>query len=200
VNALDIIRSEHRSLSAVLHTLQVLARSARERRVAPDFALLRLIVDYLDSFHQRFHHPKEVGHLFKALRGRTGEAQGTLARLEREHAESDARLAVLRGAIDAAQSGACGLDELASVVEAYADFQWRHMRTEEDLIMPLAERELSSEDWQRIDTAFADDDDPDFGTARREEYRRLLASIAEHAPPPLLGSGGAGPYWQKPGR
>jgi hemerythrin-like domain-containing protein len=77
------------------------------------------------------------------------------------------------------------------VVEEYADFQWRHMRTEEDLIMPLAERELSGEDWQRIDAAFADDDDPVFGTARSEEYRRLHATIAEHAPP--LGSGGANP-------
>jgi hemerythrin-like domain-containing protein len=192
VKALDIIRSEHRSLSAVLHTLQVLARAARERRLAPDFALMRLIVDYLESFHQRFHHPKEAEHLFKALRGRAGEAHGTLAKLEREHAQSDERLAVLRGAIDAAQSGAGGLDELASVVEAYADFHWRHMRTEEDLIMPLAERELSGEDWQRIDAALADNDNPVFGAARREEYRRLLAAIAEHAPPPL-GSGGAGP-------
>jgi branched-chain amino acid transport system ATP-binding protein len=48
------------------------------------------------------------------------------------------------------------------------------------------------QDWQRIDAAFAGNDDPMFGKARREEYRQLLAAIAELAPPPL-GTGGAEP-------
>jgi branched-chain amino acid transport system ATP-binding protein len=51
---------------------------------------------------------------------------------------------------------------------------------------------LTEEDWSGIDAAFADNDDPVFGRARREEYRRLLAAIAEHAPAPLgAGSKGA---------
>ena len=176
----------------MLHTLQALARAAREHRLAPDYTLLRLIVEYLESFHQRFHHPKEDEYLFKALRARTNEARETLDALEREHAEGDARLAALRLAIDAAPAGAGGIDALAAAVEAYSDFHWRHMRIEEDLIMPLAERELKREDWQSIDAAFADNDDPVFGKARREEYQGLLAAIAQHAPPPL-GSGGPGP-------
>ena len=189
MKALGIIRTEHRSLAAVLYTLQALARGAREGRLAADYALLRQIVDYLESFHQRFHHPKEDGHLFKALRARTREARGALAELEREHSKGDAQLADLREAIDRAQSGAGGVQELAAEVERYADFHWRHMRTEEDVIMPLAERVLTEEDWNGIDAAFADNDDPVFVRARREEYRRLLAAIAEHAPPPL-GAGG----------
>jgi hemerythrin-like domain-containing protein len=185
VKTLDIIRSEHRSLAAVLHTLQALVRGAREGRLAPDYALLRLIVDYLDSFHRRYHHPKEDEYLFKALRARTDKATETLTGLERDHAEGDARLAGLREAINGTQSGALGVEELAAQVEHYADFHWRHMRTEEDVVMPLAERALQEEDWHRIDDALADNDDPLFGKARREEYRRLLALIAEHAPPPL---------------
>ena len=51
--------------------------------------------------------------------------------------------------------------------------------------MPLAERALRKEDCSGIDAAFADNDDPLFGSARREEYRRLLAAIAEHAPAPF---------------
>ncbi len=189
MNALDVIRSEHRSLAAVLHTLQALTRGAREGRLAPDHALMRLIVDYLESFHQRFHHPKEDDHLFRTLRARTSDAHDTLAELERDHAQGDARLARLRDAIDRAQSGAGTVSELAVQVELYADFHWRHMRAEEDVVMPLAARVLTQDDWLRIDAAFADNDDPLFGKARRDEYRRLLALIAEHAPPPL-GSGG----------
>jgi len=191
VKSIDIIRSEHRSLAAVLHTLQALARGAREGRLTLDFGLLRMIVDYLESFHQRYHHPKEDQHLFKALRARTELARDTLAALEHEHAEGDARLAGLREAINRAQSGALGVEAMAAEVERYGDFHWRHMSTEEDVILPLAERTLTEGDWARIDAAFGDNDDPVFGTARREEYRRLLAAIAEHAPPPL-GAGGAG--------
>jgi len=62
----------------------------------------------------------------------------------------------------------------------------RHERLAEGgVIMPLAARVLTKEDWGRIDAAFADNDDPLFGKARREEYRRLLALLAEHPPPPL---------------
>lgn len=190
MKALDVIRSEHRSLAAVLHTLQGLARGARDGRLTLDFALLRLIVDYLESFHQRYHHPKEDQYLFKALRARTDQAHDTLAELEREHAEGDGRLTGLREAINGAQSSALAVGALAAEIERYADFHWRHMSTEEELVMPLAERVLTATDWHRIDAAFADNDDPAFGAARREEYRRLLAAIAEHVPPPL-GAGDA---------
>ena len=185
MKALGIIRAEHRSLAAVLYTLQAQMRGACEGRFAPDYPLAREIVDYLEAFHQRFHHPKEDDHLFKALRERSRDADAELARLESDHAEGDARLAALHKAIDLAQSGASSVRELAAEVERYADFHWSHMRAEEDVIMPLAERTLSDEDWRRIDAAFADNDDPLFGKARREEYRRLLAAIAEHAPAPF---------------
>jgi len=185
MKALDIIRAEHRSLAAVMHTLQALMRGAREGRLVPDYALLRAIVDYLESFHQRFHHPKEDEYLFRTLRARTSEARDTLDELERDHAEGDAHLARLREAIDRAQAGQSSVTGLAAEAERYADFHWRHMRAEEDVIMPLAARVLTEEDWRRIDAAFADNDDPLFGKARREEYRRLLAFIAQHAPSPI---------------
>jgi hemerythrin-like domain-containing protein len=187
MNALDVIRAEHRSLAAVLYTLQALARGARAGRFALDFPLLRLIVEYLDSFHQRYHHPKEDRYLFAALRARTTEGGDTLAALEREHAEGDGRLAQLREAIERTQVRLLDVDALAAEVDRYADFHWRHMRIEEDRIMPLAARTLSGEDWASIDAAFANHEDPLFGAAEREHYRRLLAAIAEHAPPPLGG-------------
>jgi hemerythrin-like domain-containing protein len=185
VKALGIIRAEHRSLAAVLYTLQAQMRGACEGRFAPDYPLAREIIDYLESFHQRFHHPKEDDFLFKALRERSAAANAELERLEGEHAEGDTRLAALREAIDRAQSGAGSVQEFAAEIERYADFHWRHMRAEEDVVMPLAERLLSLDDWRRIDAAFEDNEDPLFGKAKREEYRRLLAAIAEHAPAPF---------------
>jgi hemerythrin-like domain-containing protein len=187
---LDIIRTEHRSLAAVLHALQYLAREIRDHGAAPDYGLLRLMVDYIDSFHQRFHHPKEDEFLFRAIRIRTREGNTLLADLEAQHAEGDGWLMNLREAVNHLQASAGKRSgDFAHAVDLYADFHWKHMRQEEEEVMPLAERVLSAEDWREIDAAFTDNDDPMFGKAPREEYAALLKLILSQAPPPV-GYGG----------
>jgi hemerythrin-like domain-containing protein len=189
---LEIIRTEHRSLAAVLHVLQYLTRSIKEQGTAPDYSLLRLIVDYIESFHQRFHHPKEDEHLFKAIRRRTHEGDTVLADLEAQHAEGDGWLQNLREAVNRLQaSGGRATEEFARAVEMYADFHWKHMRQEEDEVIPLAERTLRPEDWREIDAAFTDHEDPMFGKAPQEKYAALFKLILSQAPPPV-GYGGKG--------
>jgi hemerythrin-like domain-containing protein len=183
--ALDIIRTEHRSLAAVLHVLQYLAGEIRGRGAAPDYGLLRLMVDYIDSFHQRFHHPKEDDFLFRAIRVRTREGDTLLADLEAQHAEGDGWLQNLREAVNRLQASAGGSTaEFARAADLYADFHWKHMRQEEEQVMPLAERVLTAGDWQEIDAAFTSNDDPMFGQAPRQEYAALLKLILSQAPPP----------------
>ena len=183
---LEIMRTEHRSLAAVLHALQYLAREIEEHGAKPDYGLLRLIVDYIDSFHQRFHHPKEDEYLFKAIRIRTKEGDTVLADLEAQHAEGDGWLQNVREAVNRLQaSDGRATAEFARAVDQYADFHWRHMRQEEDVVMPLAERVLSAEDWREIDAAFNNNDDPMFGKAPREEYAALFKLILSQAPPPV---------------
>ncbi len=188
--ALEIIRTEHRSLAAVLHALQYLAREIRDHGAASDYGLLRLMVDYIDSFHQRFHHPKEDEYLFKAIRIRTHEGDTVLADLEAQHAEGDGWLQNLREAVNRLQASAGkATAEFAHAVDLYADFHWKHMRQEEDEVMPLAERVLSAEDWREIDATFSNNDDPMFGKAPKEEYAALFKLILSQAPPPV-GYGG----------
>ena len=76
--ALAIIREEHRSLSAVIRTLRILAREVRDRGRAPDYEVFTLILDYIEGFSDRFHHPKEDEYLFAALRRRCTDANLSL--------------------------------------------------------------------------------------------------------------------------
>jgi len=185
-SALDIIRAEHRSLASVLHALQYLARQIRDGGATPDYGLLRLIVDYIEEFHQRYHHPKEDEYLFRAIQARTREADLPLAVLEAEHAEGDGRLRNLRAAINHLQaSEGQASAEFARAVEDYSEFHWRHMRREEDEVMPIAERVLTAQDWATIGAAFTAHDDPLFGEARREEFEALFKLIVNLAPPPI---------------
>jgi hemerythrin-like domain-containing protein len=184
--ALSIIRDEHRSLVAVLQGLQFLVRDIRDRGVEPDFELFTLILDYIDIFPEKFHHPKENEHLFKAVRARSAEANAVLDELEAEHAGGDRLIHELRQTLARWRvAGAAGFEPFAQAVDAYLDFHWKHMRKEEEVVMPLAERVLTDADWQAIDAAFRANDDPLFGARPKQEFRKLFQLIVNRAPAPL---------------
>ena len=188
--ALSIIREEHRSLSAVTQSLGFLAREARERGLEPDYELFTVILDYIEGFSNRFHHPKEDEYLFTALRRRSTEANQALEVLELDHARGDELLRDLRYLLARCRvGGAAAVDTFAAAVEEYVDSHWRHMRLEEDVVMPLAEQQLTEADWGPIDAAFQANEDPLFGARPREEFRKLFALILNRAPAPV----GVGP-------
>ena len=70
-------------------------------------------------------------------------------------------------------------------VERYSHFHWRHMRQEEDEVLPLAAQVLNDEDWALIDAAFASNADPIVGVSATREFRALFRRIVSLAPPPL---------------
>jgi hemerythrin-like domain-containing protein len=183
----SVLRAEHRSLSAVLWSLNYLARDAG---TAPDFELLSLMIDYIDLFPERLHHPKEDQHLFGALRLRTADAEPLLQELTAEHARGAQMIDDLRYALTRYRlAGADGRAQFAAAVHAYAEFHWNHMRKEEEALLPLAERVLTPDDWQAIDAAFSETSDPLLGPEARVALRGLFMTILELAPPPVgLGS------------
>jgi hemerythrin-like domain-containing protein len=188
--ALSIIREEHGSLSAVTRSLRTLARDARDRGRAPDYELFTLILDYIEGFSDRFHHPKEDAYLFAALRRRCADANEALDVLERDHARGDELTRDLRYLLSRCRvGGAAAVEAFATAVEEYVEFYWRHVRMEEDVVLPLAERMLTEADWQPIDAAFRANDDPLLGARPREEFGKLLQLIVNRAPAPV----GVGP-------
>jgi hemerythrin-like domain-containing protein len=163
---------------------------ARDAGAAPDFELLSLMIDYIDLFPERLHHPKEDQHLFSALRLRTADAEPLLQELTAEHARGARMIDDLRYALTRYRlAGADGRAHFAAAVHAYAEFHWNHMRTEEEALLPLAERVLTPDDWQAIDAAFSETSDPLLGPEARVALRGLFMTILELAPPPVgLGS------------
>lgn len=84
--AYRIIRSEHFELGLVLTCLQHRVEVLEEEDWTPDFDLLFLILDYIESIPETFHHPKEEEHLFTVIRRRRPGAGRTLDQLCDEHA------------------------------------------------------------------------------------------------------------------
>lgn len=184
--ALRIIKDEHQAIAAVLYSLRYLVRKAADGQLELDPRLLHAMLDYIVEFPERLHHPKENRYLFKALRLRHPQAGAVLDELVEEHARGEILIEELKRALLALEAaGPAGLNEFSRVVEKYSDFHWQHMRKEEDMVMPLAEKWLTPEDWVAIGEAFRENDNPLFGIRPREQFEKLLQRILRLAPPPL---------------
>ncbi len=185
--AIGIIRDEHRSLAAVMHAWIHALAAERETGTAIDPALMPAIVRYLKQFPVKLHHPKEHEHLFRRLRERTSSCNEQLDQLDRQH-ELDhqyvATLARLVGELPAADAEGRqpAIRTLEDEVARYAAFLWDHLRREEDVILPAAQRYLLIEDWWAIDAAFAENRDPMFRGDSDQEYRQLFSRIVNLEP------------------
>ena len=194
VAALAILRDEHRSLAAVAHGLELLAREARMQGRPPRFDLLRAIVYYIREFPEKQHHPKEDAHLFRKLRERTGEFNETLAELEQQHRDGHRLVDDLEQAVtryEADPEG--GFEPFEQAVARFVASQESHMRLETRVILPAAFEHLTPEDWDEIGRAFAENGDPRFSADTDEEFRQLFIRILNLVPESSAGRSARAP-------
>ena len=191
-DAISILKSEHRSISAVLHALKELAGMAHDATARPRFQVLRSMLRYVDEYPEKLHHPKEDKYLFAQLVARAPETRLLVEELQAEHKEGERLIRELERALLFMEEGwPVGAREFRKAVDAYAEFHWKHMRKEEQQLLPLAERHLTAEDWQAIDAAFAANRDPIAGMQERD-FEKLFSRIVALAPDPV----GLGERWQ----
>lgn len=182
--ATTIIRDEHRALASVVKGLQFLIQEIQNRGQTPDFPLLQSIVTYIEQFPDRLHHPKEDQYLFPALRLRHPAAATDLDILEDEHARGTAVTARVVNSLREYQAEPSRFEAFADAVDDYANFHWAHMSREESVILPLAEKYLTLEDWVGINAAFKSNSDPLVGINTQREFRELFRRLVNVIPAP----------------
>lgn len=181
-----IIRNEHRNLAGVLVCMREMARALPDAGPVADAAVFRQGFDYVEQFLNAFHHPKEDKHLFAALRRRCPDLADKLDVLEEQHKTLPQQLADVRAALARCeQDPAGGCAAFRDAVEAYCQIEFDHMGYEEAEILPSAGARLTQEDWQEIDAAFLDNQDPVFGETRKSEFRTLFKALVNQAPAPF---------------
>jgi hemerythrin-like domain-containing protein len=181
--AIQIIREEHRSISAVLHALKQLAKDAEDTSVEPRFEVFRAMIYYIDQFPERMHHPKEDLCLFARLEVRAPQAAALIGELRAEHVMGARLIRDLEQALVGLEVGwQGGARTFRAAVDAYAEFHWNHMRKEEQQLLPLAERFLT----------VAGNNDP-IADLREDDFEKLFTRIVSLAPEPV----GLGERWKK---
>jgi len=189
MKAIAIIRDEHRAITAVIEGLRQLVAEIAAGRMPPDHALFAALFHYIEAFPERLHHPKEDGYLFARLRVRRPDAAPLLDGLHREHEIGRERFVELKAMWERYRADPAALAPFVEGVERYSHFHWRHMRKEEDEVLPLAAAALERDDWDAIDAAFASNDDPGVGVPASKAFRELFRHLVAIMPPPY----GVGP-------
>jgi hemerythrin-like domain-containing protein len=183
---LRIIREEHAALAAMLRSIPLLLAQHRRAGTPPDFAALRAMLFYVDEFPEQRHHRKETELLFPKLRARTPLAREQLDRLDADHARGERSIRDLEHALLAFEMmGDARRSVFENAVERYVDFYLAHMRLEEEVILPLAQKVLTERDWAELDEAFAGNRDPLTGHVPDAEYRALFSRIVNSVPAPI---------------
>jgi hemerythrin-like domain-containing protein len=187
---LTVIRDEHQALAAMLRSLSMLLAQSRREGKSPDFGLLRAMLFYIDEFPERLHHTKETQLLFPRLRERCPDLVPVLDALDADHEQGERAIRRLEHALLAFEMmGETRRADFEAAAERYVNFYLSHMGTEENMILPAAEKHLLAEDWAELDAAFERNRDPLTGHEPDDEYRPLFTRILNTAPAPI-GLGG----------
>ena len=195
-SALRVIRDEHASLAAMLKSmLQMIQRGPdADGKHAPEqyFDVLRAMLFYIDEFPERHHHPKESDLLFPRVVKAAPHTMATIDQLERDHMQGELRVRELMHLLMAWELlGDTRRQAFEDEVTRYVDFYLEHMRLEESVILPEAEKSLTDADWHALNAAFATNQDPlNSRVPRDPQFDRLFTRIVMRAPAPVgLGQG-----------
>jgi hemerythrin-like domain-containing protein len=189
--SLRIIHDEHDALSAMLRSIGMMVDRGPGNDPTNFFDVLRAMLFYIDEFPERLHHTKESELLFPPVARLAPETREAIERLEKDHQHGESAVRELQHLLLAWELiGDARRGAFDAAAKRYLAFYLEHMRLEETVILPMAQKVLSDADWAELDAAFATNCDPLTGKYPRDPaYDRLFTKIVSQAPAPIgLGS------------
>lgn len=139
-------REEHRYFTRLLELLRremdVFATGA-----TPNYDLMLDILAYLRDWADQYHHPRE-DEVFRRLVRIRPDRELPVARLRQEHRVIEHAGETLRQLLEEAAADAMvPRAEIEVAAATYLVYYGNHIQTEEEDLIPLAERLLGAEDW-----------------------------------------------------
>ncbi len=170
------LHQDHINLTRLLNVLegQLLRFQADEM---PDYMLLLDLVEYVESYPDLIHHPRE-DIIFRIYleRGRQGES--SILRLMDEHKTLISQSHALRNLLEQTAQGM--VSPRAAVEEAIIDYlqaQRAHLDAEEGEVFALLDQSLLPDEWERAQAEMPVNDDPLFGRQVQQRYRSIFDLI-----------------------
>ena len=170
------LQLEHQSLGLLLDIMDEWIGSVSVSQ-APDYQLIQVIADYLLSYPDEVHHPKE-DLIFLKLQRRDSDAASKLSQLLNEHREMREMTQEFAAIVGDPNGPAASRHEhVLQATRRLVDYYRRHIEMEEEYFFPTAERVLTRADWAEIDSAFSERTDPLLFEAETK-YKNLRAKLS----------------------
>lgn len=176
-NILYALRTDHRNFTRLLTFLEEnLALLCAGQR--PDYTALLAAVDYLQSYGDLYHHPKE-DLLYEVYLEGDGRQHNAMTCMVEEHHGLRHHTQQLKQALEGLLHDALvSKPVLINQLHAYIAQQRRHLHTEEVEVFPLLQAQLSAAEWSRIEALMPTQADPLFEQLQ-QHYETLHERLAE---------------------
>ena len=175
---IDALLAEHRNMARLLtaleHQVELVALAGE-----PDYQLILSIARYFCEYPDRCHHPKENA-VLEQLRMKFPLEEKSLSYLAWEHIDAYERVVRFHQSVDELIHGA--IIPRAALVKAALSFitaERRHMRMEEEVFFPAAEKYLVEEDWSCVEQAITKSCDPLIMNQAENEFKLISESLVE---------------------
>lgn len=174
------LHEEHQSISAVARAMKDMVERAATQPAALDLLALESMLNYLQVFPLKVHHPKEELILHRILLARVPDAVGLLHQVETQHAREHVLVSEALARLEPVMSeaGAPADTLFAGILELCAAVR-EHLALEDQVVLPLAEKHLQADDWASMAPAMQSHSFPGFGAMPAEQTRHLFTRIAE---------------------
>jgi hemerythrin-like domain-containing protein len=180
-HTLILLRLEHGNQSKILRLIedQVAAANAG---TPMDQELLSLACEYFSDYPDRCHHPKE-DLVYKLLSKRDPDSCAGVRDLIAEHRRlHELTEGFAKAVCRVREEPRAGDPSPREVIRKFAEAYRQHMRDEEERFFRLAEERLSEDDWDTLDFAMFERDDPLFDHVAEERFsalRQRIETLAE---------------------
>jgi hemerythrin-like domain-containing protein len=171
------LRAEHRHIAGVMELFSDQLKAIDNGQLV-DTHVVYEIMDYMVSWPDRYHHPRE-----DLIYGRVAEVDAGAAdevdTLQRDHDANAERGREVLAEIERWRAGEVSGADVVEAGRDYVDRMYEHMNLEEKLVFPHIESMLTTEDWREL----AEDDqlrpvsDPVFGPRVQREFRNLARKL-----------------------
>jgi len=171
------LRAEHRHMASVIELFGQQLDAIEAGRLV-DTHVVYEVMDYMVTFPDRFHHPRE-DLIYNRVAELDDRAANDVDTLQRDHDRNNERGRAVLKEIERWRSGGTTGDKLVEQGREYINGLYEHMNVEEKVVFPHIESMLTVEDWRQL----SDDDrlrpvmDPVFGPRVHREFRNMARKL-----------------------
>ena len=170
----DLIE-EHGGIMLMLKIMEkVAAKLKNDQVVEKDH--LRKIAEFLSNFADKCHHGKEEGILFPTLLATLSNTK-IINELLGEHQTGRDYIRGIVESLESYQPGNSHAYHIAINMLGYAALLTDHIRKENTLLFPIADKELSAQQKASIENRFENLERDVIGPGKHEEYHGWLSNL-----------------------